>query len=120
MWTPARDAELLRLWPQRSASKIATKLGTTRNAVIGRYHRLDGRYAEKIAAAQEAARDETEKRRAAARAVEATIISTMIAQLARGVARNEAILQARRAGARFEAIGDAVGVTRQRVKQIVA
>lgn len=36
MWTPEMNSKLLQLWPNYSASQIATKLGVTRNAVIGR------------------------------------------------------------------------------------
>jgi hypothetical protein len=43
-WTKGDDAELLRMWPNHSAEKIAAKLGVTRNAVIGRYHRIAGHY----------------------------------------------------------------------------
>lgn len=40
-WTPARDADLQRLWALGwTASKVAARLCITRNAVIGRVHRL--------------------------------------------------------------------------------
>jgi hypothetical protein len=120
MWTAARDDELMKLWPTASASEIATKLGTTRNAVIGRVCRLEGRYADKIAAIQRQQRDETKKRCEAIEAKEAVIIEKMRQNIARGVRRDDAILQARQSGARLQTIGDAVGLTRQRVQQIVA
>ena len=41
-WTPERDATLLQLRPTMSAREIAIELGTTRSAVLGRYHRLHG------------------------------------------------------------------------------
>jgi hypothetical protein len=41
-WTPERDATLLQLRPTMSAREIAIELGTTRSAVLGRYHRLQG------------------------------------------------------------------------------
>lgn len=40
-WTPERDHELSRLWARGSpASAIAVEMGTSKNAVIGRVHRL--------------------------------------------------------------------------------
>ena len=42
-WTTERDARLTRLEAEGlSAAKIAAKLGTTRDAVFGRMHRLSG------------------------------------------------------------------------------
>jgi DNA-directed RNA polymerase sigma subunit (sigma70/sigma32) len=40
-------------------------------------------------------------------------------EIARGVERNQAIAKARKTGATLKAIGDAVGLTRQRVRQIL-
>jgi GcrA cell cycle regulator len=40
MWTEERVHELERLWVDHSASQIAEVLGVTRNAVIGKLHRL--------------------------------------------------------------------------------
>jgi hypothetical protein len=119
-WTPEQDAELKRLWPEVSAREIAKRLGTTRNAVIGRIHRIDRSYADYISAKKQEARDHTERRRDAVKAAERKIINAMNNLLARGLSRNEAIAQARQAGARLEVIGNAIGVTRQRVDQIVA
>jgi GcrA cell cycle regulator len=42
MWSDERVAELRQLWNDGlSASLIAAKFGTTRNAIIGKAHRLD-------------------------------------------------------------------------------
>jgi len=41
-WTPERDEELRRLWATgRSTRLIGLELGVTKNAVVGRSHRLD-------------------------------------------------------------------------------
>lgn len=39
-WTEARIAKLRELWPIQSASQIGTALRVTKNAVIGKAHRL--------------------------------------------------------------------------------
>jgi DNA-directed RNA polymerase sigma subunit (sigma70/sigma32) len=46
-------------------------------------------------------------------------ISKMRYEIARGVERNQAIAKARKTGATLKAIGDAIGLTRQRVRQIL-
>jgi GcrA cell cycle regulator len=40
-WTDERTSTLTLLWRDHSASEIAEKLGITKNAVIGKAHRLD-------------------------------------------------------------------------------
>jgi hypothetical protein len=105
-----------------SAAKIAQKLGTTRGAVIGRLHRLSGASltypsyirSEKEARARSAARFKERSR------VASTVIPKMKQEIARGVDRNDAIARARKAGATLKAIGDALGLTKERVRQIVA
>lgn len=40
-WTPERTGPLVALWNEgKSGSQIANYLGTTRNAVIGKLHRM--------------------------------------------------------------------------------
>ena len=46
-------------------------------------------------------------------------ISKMRHEIARGVERNQAIAKARKAGATLRAIGDAVGISKEWVRQIV-
>jgi hypothetical protein len=117
-WTPITDARLQQLEAQGlSAAKIADKLGTTRNSVIGRSQRLRGLYRtfpsflrqEREARARGAAR----KRKMDA------VLSKFRQEITRGVARKEAIAHARKAGATLQAIGEVLGVTRQRVGQIL-
>ena len=101
-------------------AKIAEKLGTTRGAVSGRSHRLRGLSltfpsyvrAEKALRAKSAVRQKERKRKMD------TVLSKLRQEIARGVARNEAIIRARKAGATLQAIGDVVGLTRERVRQI--
>jgi len=40
IWTPAKIQLLCDMWPNHSAREIAAALGTTRNAVLGRKHRM--------------------------------------------------------------------------------
>jgi hypothetical protein len=121
-WTPDRDQKLRRLEGEGlSAAKIAEKLGTTRGAVLGRLHRLSGAALtypsyirqEKEARARAAARMKERKR------ITDAAISKMRHEIARGVERNQAIAKARKTDATLKAIGDAVGLTRQRVRQIL-
>jgi hypothetical protein len=120
-WTLERDERLRRLQAEGlSAAKIGEKLGTTRSAVLGRLHRLSGAaltYSsyirqEKEARARAAARMKERKR------VESTVIPRMQQEITRGVDRNRAIAKARKAGATLRAIGDAVGISKESVRQI--
>jgi hypothetical protein len=90
-----------------SAVKIAEKLGTTRNTGLGRSQRLRRIHptfpsyvrAEKEARAKSAVRQNERKRKMDA------VLSKFRRDLARGVARNEAIIRARKAEATLQAIG---------------
>jgi len=120
-WTPERDERLRRLEADGlSAAKIAQRLGTTRDAVLGRLHRLSGaalgypsylREAEK-ARARNAARLKKRNR------VNEAALSKLQREIARGMDRDQAIAKARKAGATLRAIGDAVGISKERVRQI--
>ena len=46
------------------------------------------------------------------------VLSKLRQEITRGIARNEAIIRARKAGATLQAIGDVVGLTREWVRQI--
>ena len=121
-WTLERDERLRRLEAEGlSAAKIGEKLGTTRGAVLGRLHRLSGAaltypsyiQQEKEARARAAARMKERKR------AESTVIPRMQQEITRGVDRNRAIAKARKAGATLRAIGDALGISKEWVRQIV-
>jgi hypothetical protein len=120
-WTLERDERLRRLEAEGlSAAKIGEKLGTTRSAVLGRLHRLSGAALtypsyirqEKEARARAAARMKERKR------VASTVIPRMQQEITRGVGRNRAIAKARNAGATLRAIGDALGISKESVRQI--
>jgi hypothetical protein len=121
LWALERDERLRRLEAEGlSAAKIGEKLGTTRGAVLGRLHRLSGAALtypsyirqEKEARARAAARMKERKR------VESTVIPRMQQEITRGVGRNRAIAKARNAGATLRAIGDALGISKESVRQI--
>src|SRR5580692_4495214 len=120
-WTPERDERLRYLEAEGfSAAKIAEKLGTSRGAVLGRLHRLSGATLtypsyirqEKEARARAAARTKERTR------LESTVIPRLQQEITRGVDRNRAIARARKAGATLRAIGDAVGISKEGVRQI--
>jgi hypothetical protein len=119
-WTPRRDRKLREMWGKRRATEIATELGTTSNAVIGRIHRLMGTYREKIAKQLAASQDIAQRRRKAQEARQRIIIALMLTRIATGSSRNKAIARARAEGASLQAIGTAIGLSRERVRQIVA
>jgi hypothetical protein len=122
-WTLERDEKLRRLEGEGlSAAKIAQKLGTTRDAVLGRLHRLSGvalTYPSYVRLVKEM------RARSAARMKQRerltnTMIPKMKQEIARGMDRDGAIAKARKAGVTLKAIGDALGLTRERIRQITA
>jgi hypothetical protein len=117
-WTPVTDAQLQHLEAKGfSTAKIAAKLGTTRNSVIGRSQRLRGIYRTFPSYLRE--QEETRARGAARKRKMDAVLSKFRQEIARGVARNEAIADARKAGATLTAIGELLGITRQSVRQIL-
>jgi hypothetical protein len=116
--TPETDTRLQRLEHEGlSAAKIAERLGTTRNSVIGRSQRLRG-----LSRTFPSYLREQEEARAKAAAYQRKMEGVLFKfrqEIARGVARKQAIANARKAGATLQAIGEVLGVTRQRVRQIV-
>jgi DNA-directed RNA polymerase sigma subunit (sigma70/sigma32) len=88
--------------------------------VLGRLHRLSGATLtypsyirqEKEARARAAARMKERKR------VESAVITRLQQEITRGLDRNRAIAKARKAGATLRAIGGAVGISKEWVRQI--
>jgi hypothetical protein len=120
-WTREKDKQLLRLQAKGlSASQIAEQLGTTRGAVLGRSARLRGvvfpsqtRQVERDKALRTKRRHQNNHRNE-------TAVAAMRRAIAKGVDRDQAIIAAVRARATYQAIADELGVSRQRVQQIVA
>jgi biotin operon repressor len=120
-WTPPKDRRLQKLEAEgRSGKEIAERLGTSRNAVVARSARLRGITfpsnirREKALRAQAAARLREKNRRIR------TALYDMRTAMARGVDRDAAICAAVKAGATYAAIGAELGVSRQRVHQILS
>jgi hypothetical protein len=120
-WTRQKDNQLLRLQAKGlSAGQIADQLGTTRSAVLGRSARLrdtvfpsQTRQAERDKALRMRRREQNNHR-------DKTAVTAMRRAIAKGVDRDQAIISAVRARATYQAIADELGVSRQRVRQIVA
>ena len=134
-WTPKRDEELNRHKAAGlSASKIATLLHTTRNAILGRSNRLRNRPSQaeieqlkrqRIAAADSRKKAAAEKReKAAAEAREKAqahqdkILAAMRADLAAGVDRNVVIKRAIAAGAKSVTVAEFFDLSGWRVDKI--
>ena len=120
-WTAERDKQLQRLEAAGlSAAQIAARLATTRNAVIGRSVRIRGL----IFASQKERESRARVRRAEHLRQRQESISNALEHMrraiAKGVSRNTAIKSAVKAQATYQAIGDELGLTRQRIQQIVS
>jgi len=120
LWTPQLDKQLHKLAAKGlSARQIGEKLNVGRNAVIGRWARLRGLVfrceveREKKLRAEAATRRKERKRRSDG------AIAALRRALPKGVLRHVAIAEARKAGATYGAIGEAMGLSRQRVHQIL-
>jgi hypothetical protein len=120
-WTTEKDRQIQRLEAAGfSAAQIADRLGTTRNAVIGRSARLRGLVFQ--------SQREKERRERATRAERlrkheqgiADTLAQMRRAMAKGVPRNVAIVSAVKAHATYQSVGDELGLSRQRVEQIVS
>jgi hypothetical protein len=121
IWTAEKDRQLRRLEAAGlSAAQIADRIGTTRNAVIGRSVRLRGLIfpsqlrRQRREQALRAARLRREKERTA------VALAAMRRAIARGTPRDVAIVSAVQAHVTYQAIADELGLSRQRVQQIVA
>jgi DNA-directed RNA polymerase sigma subunit (sigma70/sigma32) len=79
-----------------------------------------GTYQDKIAKQLVVARDIAQRRRKARDARRRVIVASMLERIASGSSRNKAIARARAEGASLQVIGTAVGLSRERVRQIVA
>lgn len=118
-WTKARDERLFTEWPEFSAAEIAEHLGTSRNAVIGRYHRLRRTAFSYLDREATERRVRAEVRRQTATAANRRAINALHAAIEAGTPRRDAIKLARESGGSWLAIAAACGVSRQRIHQLL-
>ena len=118
-WTPKRDA-ILREGEAAgmSASEIAAALGTTRNAVIGRSHRLRGTIFPSQLSIAAAAREQSARTHAEKNARKAVVLARMIAFVAEGEPRGRAIVRALDEGVTLRDCGSALGVSYERCRRL--
>ena len=120
-WTAEKNKQLQRLEAAGlSAAQIAERTGTTRNAVIGRSVRLRG-----LIFPSQIQRERSERALRAARLLRqkertAASLASMRRAIARGTPRDVAIVLAVKAHVTYQAIADELGLSRQRVQQIVS
>jgi hypothetical protein len=120
-WTPARDKGLQKLEAAGlSAAQIADQLGTTRNAVLGRSARLRGVVYQSIIRREKGLRAQSAARRREHKRRSDTLLSAMREAIAKRVPRTIAIANAVERGVTYQAIGKELGLSRQRVHQIVS
>jgi hypothetical protein len=120
-WTERRDARLLRLREAgRSSTEIAALLGTTKGAVLGRLHRLQGIVFKSEISRARRLRDFASRRRRAALAARRAALKAMKQRMGWGMPRGEAMALASRDGLSFQAIGTALGISRQAAFKVVA
>jgi transposase len=117
-WTTGRDKRLQTLEQEGlSAAQIAKKLGTSRNAVIGRSRRLRGIvYQSDIDSwtRANARRSEEAHARMAVRAEkQKKVIADMVKAIAGGTPKPNAMLRAFKAGAFWRQIGEQFGISQQ-------
>jgi hypothetical protein len=114
-WTPSRDKRLKAyLAAGLSAAEAAVKLGTTRNAVIGRSIRLRGIVYQSSIDSWKRANAKRRKGPRKPDKMRRKALRDMLRNLAHGMPRNEAIAKAS-AAAYLREIGAHFGLTRQAV-----
>jgi len=120
-WTADKDKQLQKLEAAGlSGAQIADRIGTTRGAVIGRSARLRG-----LIFPSQLQRQRRERALRVARLRQkkerfAVPLASMRRAIARGTPRNIAIVLAVKAHVTYQAIADELGISRQRVQQIVS
>ena len=120
MWTLELDKALLDLWESHSAEQIGTRLGRTRNAVIGRYYRLIKRKFPSDVRREQRKRDKSQRRAEKKLARNLAALALMHRAMSGGASRNQAIRMARKNGATLQAIAADLGISRERIRQLVA
>jgi biotin operon repressor len=120
-WTPQKDKRLQKLEAEgRSGKEIAERLGTTRNAVVARSARLRGVLFPSNIRRERELRAQAAGRLREKNRLNRSALFGMRAAMTRGLDRDAAICAAVKAGATYVAIGAELGISRQRVHQIIS
>lgn len=124
MWTPKQDAFLLNLLARGlSATEVGRRMNVSRNAVLGRVHRIKGTqfpsYAVK-AERERRKREASKAERAEIRRKHKDAVDRMLEAIGSGGSRTSAIKQARSEGVPLRMIGAAIGLTGERVRQLTS
>jgi len=99
-----------------SFAEIGERLGVSRCAAIGRYHRLQGKV---FPSATPAGRAAAPSKRAAQEWKDKNVLDTMDADIAAGGDRNAAMRTAYLSGCRLSALAAHLGLSKVRVRQLV-
>lgn len=122
-WAPGKDERLLSARDGGATFRDAgERLGVSRNAAIGRYHRLKGTtFPSQIQRIKQQQQDTRRRRRIRSERerAQAAILDAMEDAMNAGMMRNDAIAMAAKAGCPTGLIASRVQLSRQRVDKIV-
>lgn len=114
-WTPERDLQLQHGEASGlSATQIATLIGTTRSAVLGRSARLRGVIFQSSIDRKLRDKQKMEERKRR----EVSAIGQLKTDLCQAMLREVAIAKAHKAGATWRAIGACLRISKQRAQQL--
>lgn len=120
MWTAEQDRALLEhIASGCSASQAALRMGVTRNAVIGRLHRIKRTVFPFERRRRERSAEKRAEAETARTVLEMAAIDKLMLNLGDGMSRRRAAWLAHEDGARLDAIGVKLGVSGQRAWQLV-
>ena len=121
MWNSDLDAELMRLRKRGlSFGEISARMGVTRSAALGRFHRLSGKLFPSEATRRREEAEDARRRAASRLEKQRSIAKKLRDDIAAGKNRDRAIKEAYKAGATVRAIAKVIGVSHQRVHMITA
>lgn len=122
-WAPGKDERLLAAKGRGASFQEASeRLGVTRSAAIGRYHRIKGTVFPSLARRQAQQAEETRCKRRIKSDREksnAAILDAMEDAIANGMKRNDAIVSAADAKCPIGLVAQRVQLSRQRVDKIL-
>jgi hypothetical protein len=121
MWDESKDTRLKKLKAHGySFAESAEMIGVTRNAAIGRFARLNGKYFKSETERKQKAKQDTLARKTEREKQRSLQVDEIKRALECGTKREDLIQRARANGATFQTVADALGLTRQRIHQIAS